>query len=950
MPIRFELIDPSGAIIPGAFYEGVTDRGVGNGAFQIPSTAPGGPYTLVAKSLDGFFPEERHEFQVRAYRVPRFKKELEFRRRSYGPGETVEAEFSAERAEGGVLAGVVARITAKVDDEVIYQHKTTTTPAGTLAVSFPLPDHISVGVGQLSIAIDDGAVLETKTKTIPIQLGRVEVDFFAEGGYLVGDLKNRVYFTARSTLGEPVHIRGEILDRSGNSVTSVETTRDGMGRFEFTPQRGQRYVLKIIEPVDITNTPTLPSVVKNLPVLDTGRGVFAPGEPISVSVRTTTAMPVVIRAVCRGQLVGQQEVNLRRGDNNMTLPVRDDARGVVRVTVLDANTTPARPLVERLVFRRDNKQLNINVVEAGSALERSPGEPVRLTLQVTDENGKPAPAVLGVSVVDDAALSLRENELPTMRTHFLLTSEVEKPEDLEHANFYLSQDPAAAESLDLLLGTQGWRRFVTGSPEQPNVDFREQLVRLLELDGDSTAVVPAGFDNVSVFQDDWRDYHAAMSNAWSRLLAEARLVLLVLIGFWMLIVLVKLHRSAVAGVASWLLIASTAALISGCGSANQATVMDAADAVNATAKYEADMEEASEGMTMNEAPDRTMPQATPPMDDQAGSGPAEAEPSDPSVSSTEEVESSVRPANGMDDDASEDLADGGRADHHDQSTDVGTDLPTNLISAEQLQQLLAARGLDAEALADQLLDELRFPIRQYAHRYTNTASDVRSDFTETLYWQPLLITDSTGKATIRFDLSDSVTTFRVSVDGHTNNGRIGSGISGITSRIPFQIEPKLPLEVTTGDRIDLPVAVINTTDNPIGVAVDFKADSDLKPIGETSPMWSVDAGGRTREYFTLQVADGCNEQDAFIEIAATGGSGEPKTQRQSPPHLAYFPGRIPGERIDRRCFGQTSEDTPADSQTNRPWLARGHRASLPIAIGRFDVGRRRNLARTAWMF
>ena len=164
VPIRFELIDPSGAIVPGAFTEGVTDRGVGNGAFLIPSTAAGGPYTLVAKSMDGFFPEERHEIQVRAYRVPRFKKELEFHRRSYGPGQRVEADFSAERAEGGVLAGVVARITAKVDGEVVYQHKTTTTPAGTLAVSFTLPDHISVGAGQLSIAVDDGGVQETKTK------------------------------------------------------------------------------------------------------------------------------------------------------------------------------------------------------------------------------------------------------------------------------------------------------------------------------------------------------------------------------------------------------------------------------------------------------------------------------------------------------------------------------------------------------------------------------------------------------------------------------------------------------------------------------------------------------------------------------------------------------------------------------------------------------------------
>ena len=285
-------------------------------------------------------------------------------------------------------------------------------------------------------------------------------------------------------------------------------------------QRGQRYSLKIIEPVDITNTPKLPTVVEDLPVLDTGDGVFAAGEPITLAVRSGRSMPAIVRAVCRGQLVGERKVDLRGGENSIKLPIRADARGVIRVTVLDSKTSPAQPLVERLVFRRDNKKLNVRVLEEGTALERSPGQPVRLTLQVTDEKNRPAPAVLGVSVVDDAALSLQEDKLPSMRTHFLLTSEIEKPEDLEQANFYLSDDPEAAESLDLLLGTQGWRRFVTGSPEQPDVDFREQLVRLLELDGDSTATVAASVDNVSVFRDDWLDYRMAVGRAWERLVGN----------------------------------------------------------------------------------------------------------------------------------------------------------------------------------------------------------------------------------------------------------------------------------------------------------------------------------------------------------------------------------------------------------------------------------------------
>ena len=52
-----------------------------------------------------------------------------------------------------------------------------------------------------------------------------------------------------------------------------------------------------------------------------------------------------------------------------------------------------------------------------------------------------------------------------MPTHFLLTTEIRDPEDLEYADFLLGPHPKAAASLDLLLGCQGWRRFAEQNPQ-----------------------------------------------------------------------------------------------------------------------------------------------------------------------------------------------------------------------------------------------------------------------------------------------------------------------------------------------------------------------------------------------------------------------------------------------------------------------------------------------------
>ena len=102
--------------------------------------------------------------------------------------------------------------------------------------------------------------------------------------------------------------------------------------------------------------------------------------------------------------------------------------------------------------------------------------------------------------------------------------------------------------------------------------------------------------------------------------------------------------------------------------------------------------------------------------------------------------------------------------------------------------------------------------RVYAHelRPERKPGD-RVDFRETLFWHAGIKTSEQGAATVELALNDSVTTFRVFADAFTASGAIGSGSTSFESVNPFYLEPKLPLEVTQGDRILLPVACVNTT-------------------------------------------------------------------------------------------------------------------------------------------
>jgi len=131
---------------------------------------------------------------------------------------------------------------------------------------------------------------------------------------------------------------------------------------------------------------------------------------------------------------------------------------------------------------------------------------------------------------------------------------------------------------------------------------------------------------------------------------------------------------------------------------------------------------------------------------------------------------------------------------------------------------IAAKRLDRDALGDELWFEagqanMQLAVREYAHQVrAGRQPGERIDFTETLYFNAGLATDpKTGEAKVAFGLSDSVTSFHVAADAYTTTGALGEGSALIESVEPFYIEPKMPLEVTAGDVITLPIAMVNAT-------------------------------------------------------------------------------------------------------------------------------------------
>lgn len=99
------------------------------------------------------------------------------------------------------------------------------------------------------------------------------------------------------------------------------------------------------------------------------------------------------------------------------------------------------------------------------------------------------------------------------------------------------------------------------------------------------------------------------------------------------------------------------------------------------------------------------------------------------------------------------------------------------------------------------------------------AARVRADFRETVLVRPTLITDASGQASISFPLADSITTWRVSAEGSTRDGKLGAARLAMRTFQDFFVDFDVPTSLTRGDEIELPAVVYNYLTTQAAVSV-----------------------------------------------------------------------------------------------------------------------------------
>ncbi|MCP4945822.1 MAG: A-macroglobulin complement component [Planctomycetaceae bacterium] len=702
--------------------------------WKVPDEQAGGEFTVnVTYPSHGYTPAER-KFDVRAYRAPRLKSQITFLRDGYGVGDEVAAMLSVERAEGGIPEGATVAVIARVDGREVFHGPAVVDNSGKCVARFELPKKIERGEGTLAMVIQDGGIVETASKTIPILLQTIDLELYPEGGDLIAGLPNRVYFEAFTPAKKPADLAGIVLDQDGNEVATFESQHEGRGRFRLTPRAGEKYSLKLTQPSGIDTVFPLPEV-KQGAVLQSIKNIYRLGEPVVLKAGTSEAKPFSVTLRQRETEIAKLKfVDVSNGLAEVEFTPPDSASGVLTATVWDVN---GKPLAERLIFRQPIDTVQIKITP--NAKQYTPGGLAKFDIVTTDAAGEPISAVVGLTVTDDSVLEMVEtrDQAPRLPVMVLLEDDVK---DLADAQIYL--DPLNDDSdlaVDLLLGTQGWRRF-------SYVKFDEFLAN---------------------YGDDAR-----------RTLAMR----------------LQIRFGGMGGIEK------------GAGVLGNKIA-------------------AVEGLQIELAEEEM----------------AERLDEVPVPGNAREPEAGRRQPLQVDDQG-----------EIDGDLDIAIDGARDRAAAGMRQRLMKRLAADEnDFFHDQVANDF-VAVRFYAHqiRADRKAGD-RVDFKETLYWNAGVKTDQYGKASVEFALNDSVTSFRASADAFSENGALGQSSAIIESVQPFYLEPKLPLEVSMGDQVRIPVGLVNATDRSL-MNGELTLDLPVPGLGKNfDSAFSLNAQQRLRKLLSL---------------------------------------------------------------------------------------------------
>jgi uncharacterized protein YfaS (alpha-2-macroglobulin family) len=823
--------------------------GIASAEFALADEVNLGTYHLRALLDDAEARRNTSEIalQVERYVLPKFKVAVDLAgrdtkaKRGYRPGDHVTGTVRANYLFGKPVESAEVSVKANGMDVSVFEAGTAQGKAdsdGAYRFDLTLPNYFagrSQNHGAARVLIeatvkDRAGHSESRGEPITVTDSPLLITAIPESGALVPGLDNQVFVLtsypdgspARAdirvrTSGHPDHFA--TTDATGVAIVPMRADGDATFRVEARDREGNRASASI----PLQSRPGPDQVL-----LRTEQAVYRAGETIHLQVFSTRhGGSIYVDAIKEGRTVVTRDLDLLNGRAELSLPATPELAGAVEFNayLIGSNGLPLGD--HRLVFVQPSDELKVET--SLDAPVYKPGSEARIGFRVTNTKGEGVQAALGLQVVDQAVFALAEKQPGFAKVFFYLEQELMKPHyeihslslpdaitstDLAARALFSATEMVAARKADFEFGrTISQARFGAYAARYAN-QLREQVSRLSDL---LAAAPPRGQEtcNPERVATRLRKGHSTdILDGWGHELHLEH-------GSGSLQVRSSgpdgepftsddlLQPLPNSGCMAWQPdysgngrmriehgnVDGLAEVIGGAIDASGAAVPDAfVDLIDIdTGKREKTKTAANGAFTFS------------------GIRPGRYRLRVESRGFKTEVRDFSLKA-------------GDRAVLT-ALLQVGQVTETIEVTAEA--PLLAMNASRSATFAMSARTDLPMngrAVRAPSSKPAAAETHVRSWFPEALFIAPEIITDRQGRASITIPIADNITTWRMATLASTPHGALGSGASSLKVFQDFFVDLDLPVTLTQGDQVSIPVAVYNYSGAPGSVALQLQED------------------------------------------------------------------------------------------------------------------------------
>ena len=423
-----------------------TDKfGVASAEFGLAEEVNLGTYHLRALMGEGDSPANTAELAlaVQKYVLPKFKVAIDFdkgkSRHGYRPGDHVTGTVRANYFFGKPVDDAEVMVKASGTDVAIFEVGSVsgkTNPDGEYHFDIKLANYftgrpLSHGAAQLLIEAtvkDSAAHSENRGEPIMVSESPLVITAVPEGGSLAPKLENQVFILTSYADGAPA--RTDLSVSYGGSDQRGSTDDGGVGVITITAGAGdQNITIKARDHEGNTAAISVPlqgRTGEDQILLRTDKGVYRPGDRIQLRILSTKERGTAyVDVVKEGQTILTRDVDIVHGQAELSFAATPDLAGIVdfNAYVFGRNAQPIGD--HRLTFVQPADELKIEATSDAPVYK--PGDDARVSFHVTNSRGEGVSTALGVQVVDEAVFALAEKQPGFAKVFFYLEQEVIKP-------------------------------------------------------------------------------------------------------------------------------------------------------------------------------------------------------------------------------------------------------------------------------------------------------------------------------------------------------------------------------------------------------------------------------------------------------------------------------------------------------------------------------------------